>query len=474
MPYITEKSEFEGDDVPLLDTTTPVMGYDGTSIGPANAQAQVLANRTMWLKEESQKTNETVGGLTDTTEKIKLKQTSIGKQLTSLTEKVTSVDEDLSEKIKALDERETNDFQALTIGLGQATTDIATNGQSIRDLQSGLEEANNAQLKLEDSVEQVQTTVADQKKDIDTLKTAKQDKLQSGTNINTVMGVSLLDLREEGITLDDADDFAEVLKKRLSVGKGLTLQSAEDAASLILSVVKEENLGSNLIIQAATVTGGRLTEFKQKLRPTYNLRAFVFKSESVTAQSTLTVNFITDPSNQATSEYTGEGTMNRISIVPDTTTTRWSTLKTLKIDNNLYPNTKMAISPDSEGKTWYTYSAEENQWVELGELKVDTASADILVEKGITVKDFAALDISITAKWLSEQEDVPWLNVAFAASVDSATQVFVPAKMVATFNAADGWTMQSPYFSPVYITRDSIIFKPSSSGNYIFCYEFQK
>lgn len=479
MAYITEKSEFAGDDVPLLASTTPVKGYDGTSIGPANAQAQVLSNRTKWLKEGLETTNQSVAAVVDTAEKIKLKQTSIDKKLTTLTDKVSTVekestarDDALSSKITELDTRESNDFQSLTIGLGQATTDIADNGQAIRNLQSGLQDANTAHLKLEDTVEQVQTTVGEQKKAIDTLNTEKQDKLEAAKNINTVFGTSLLDVREEGITLEDADDFASVLKKRLSVGKGLSLKSAEDATSLILSVVKEENLGSNLIIQSATVAANKLTEFKAKQRPTYNLRAFVFKSESVAAQPTLTVNFITDPSNEATSPYEGDGTMNRISLVPDTTTTRWSDLKTLKIDSNLYPNTKMAVSLD--GEMWYTWSAEESQWIELGALKSDTASADILVEKGITLKDFAALNISVTAQWLSGQEDVPWFNLAFAANVSSATQVFVPAKMVATFNKSDGWTMQSPYFAPVSITRDSIVFKPTSSGDYIFCYEFQK
>ena len=49
MPNITELDEFTAD-VPLLELDTPVRGYDGTDIGPANEQAQRLANRTNYLK----------------------------------------------------------------------------------------------------------------------------------------------------------------------------------------------------------------------------------------------------------------------------------------------------------------------------------------------------------------------------------------------------------------------------------------
>ena len=45
MANLTETSEFTAD-VLRLDTDTPVKGFDGTDLGPANAQAQALANRT--------------------------------------------------------------------------------------------------------------------------------------------------------------------------------------------------------------------------------------------------------------------------------------------------------------------------------------------------------------------------------------------------------------------------------------------
>lgn len=50
MAKLNELAEFI-DSVLRLDTDTPVRGYNGIDIGPSNEQAQVLANRTRWLKE---------------------------------------------------------------------------------------------------------------------------------------------------------------------------------------------------------------------------------------------------------------------------------------------------------------------------------------------------------------------------------------------------------------------------------------
>lgn len=51
MKYIEENNVFT-EDILLLELDTPVKGYDGTDIGPANEQAQALANRTLWLKDK--------------------------------------------------------------------------------------------------------------------------------------------------------------------------------------------------------------------------------------------------------------------------------------------------------------------------------------------------------------------------------------------------------------------------------------
>lgn len=51
LPDITENSEFSPA-VKLLTTETPVLGYDGADINPANWQAQALANRTQWLRDK--------------------------------------------------------------------------------------------------------------------------------------------------------------------------------------------------------------------------------------------------------------------------------------------------------------------------------------------------------------------------------------------------------------------------------------
>ncbi|KGA38965.1 carbohydrate-binding protein, partial [Pectobacterium odoriferum] len=50
MPDMPEIAEFTPV-VKLLTTETPVLGYDGTNINPANWQAKVLADRTQWLRD---------------------------------------------------------------------------------------------------------------------------------------------------------------------------------------------------------------------------------------------------------------------------------------------------------------------------------------------------------------------------------------------------------------------------------------
>lgn len=63
MSTLTEIAEFV-ESVLRLDSDTPVRGYDGTDIGPANEQAQALANRTKWLKEKIDGILENIEGIT--------------------------------------------------------------------------------------------------------------------------------------------------------------------------------------------------------------------------------------------------------------------------------------------------------------------------------------------------------------------------------------------------------------------------
>ncbi|MEL7631687.1 discoidin domain-containing protein [Pectobacterium aroidearum] len=50
LPDMTESAEFTPA-VKLLTTETPVLGYDGNDINPANWQAKALADRTQWLRD---------------------------------------------------------------------------------------------------------------------------------------------------------------------------------------------------------------------------------------------------------------------------------------------------------------------------------------------------------------------------------------------------------------------------------------
>ncbi|MEC5343648.1 discoidin domain-containing protein [Brenneria populi] len=63
MANLTETAEFTAD-VPRLDVDTPVKGWDGAELGPANEQAQALANRTAWLRQRIQGQVTSVNGKT--------------------------------------------------------------------------------------------------------------------------------------------------------------------------------------------------------------------------------------------------------------------------------------------------------------------------------------------------------------------------------------------------------------------------
>lgn len=62
MNTLTEIAEFV-EQVLRLDLETPIRGYDGNDIGPSNEQAQVLANRTLWLKKKLEELASDVGDL---------------------------------------------------------------------------------------------------------------------------------------------------------------------------------------------------------------------------------------------------------------------------------------------------------------------------------------------------------------------------------------------------------------------------
>lgn len=553
MAYITEKGAFTEGNIPLLDTTTPVQGYDGTSIGPANEQAQVLGDRTVWLKGKIEETNTTVSTLTDTTEKIKLTQTSIEQRLTTVEDQVETVDKDsvsrdnkldvniqalkrnldtevssLDYRITQLDHREstdnkvlsdtvsalstkvtklsdktdtlstnvdglkkkvdtvttdvsslkettdqhTSEIQNLTITLGQATSDIADNKLAIHNIEVRLDDHDSTLLKYEDEIDTVKSTV-------DGLGKTKQDKLQSGTNINTVLGVNLENVKEGGITLADAKDFASVLKDHIAVGSGITLTESDDGQTLTLDTASNggggssgSGLGTSLVIKKVTTRANQELEYRTPVRPTsYNLRAYAFKATTTNALSNLTINFSQNPSGTPTSPWDSDGM--RISFLGDPTQTRWSSVNTLSIDASQYSSSRVAFSPD--GVNWYTYVTSSKRWVSLGELTTTKDSAILMLSRAMSVSEFNSLDATVMQKWLSSMENPPALNVAFAASgLSDESHRFVPASMSATFNSVSSWTRQADTAVPVTITPDSIIFKTTSAGDYVLCYELLK
>lgn len=550
MAYITENSEFADGNIPLLDTATPVQGYDGTSIGPANEQAQFLANRTLWLKEGLDAANQSVAAVVDTAEKIKLTQASIEKRLTTVEDAVETADKAsisrdtqlevkmqdqkrvldtnisaLDFNLKQLDHRESSNSQtaardisalkttvkqvsdstdqlstsvnnvtkkvtSLTTDVDSLTNKTATLTKDVNALKetasglttdlSGLKSSVDVNTQdiasLQEITEQHTSVINEVKTSVSELDEKKQDKLESGTNINTVFGTSLLEVKDGGITLGDAKDFAQVMKSHLAVGSGLTLTEAEDGQTLTFDAVSSggggTGLGTNLTIKKQSARANREYEYRPAARPTsYNVRAYAFKSEAERGGGDVTVNFDQNTYNSPTSPWDDDGI--RISFLNDETSAHWSALNSISIDSSVFANTRVAFSRD--GEEWYTYLRTEGKWGTLGKLTTDKDSAVKLADRGVLIKDFGGVDIAPLRQWLSSSETPPALNVAFAGTgLTNESHRFVPASLTASVGAVSSWSLQPLSSVSVAITQDTIIFKPNSDGDYVFCYELLK
>lgn len=183
MASLTELAEFV-DQVLRLDTDMPVKGFDGFTIGTANEQAQVLANRTLWLKENLDTLKDVVDALS-------------------------------SRNVVASVNKKTGTVTLTYKDVGAAATSHQHSADEItptseRDFVSSSEKR-----KWND----------------------KQDELVSSVNIKMLLGNSLLgqgniDINAKDITTDETFQFISAKERATWNGKQNTLTSGKDIVTL--------------------------------------------------------------------------------------------------------------------------------------------------------------------------------------------------------------------------------------------------
>lgn len=189
MSTLVEISEYI-DQVLRLDLDTPVKGFDGTEIGPSNEQAQVLANRTKWLKErltklseslEDIKDREYVASINKKTGAITLTYSDVGaaaKDHTHDASEITTTDE--KQFVSLEDKNNWNDKQEKLISGTTLKTVLGISLLGSGDItikSSQITTDETARFVTDDEIQKWNT---------------KQTKLVSGTNISTLHGKTLL------------------------------------------------------------------------------------------------------------------------------------------------------------------------------------------------------------------------------------------------------------------------------------------
>lgn len=200
MGKLVEVAEFI-DEVLRLDTSTPVKGYDGNDIGPANEQAQALANRTRWLKEqfaellaefEQISAMDYVLSVNDKTGKVVLKAEDVGAAPLEHKHPVTDIETTDSANFVSKEEKETWSNKQDKLVSGKTIKTVL--GESI--LGSGDIQINAKDVVVDDTH---QFTSTEEKGTWD----GKQNVLVSGKTIKTLHDQNLLGEGNVTLTADD-------------------------------------------------------------------------------------------------------------------------------------------------------------------------------------------------------------------------------------------------------------------------------
>lgn len=200
MASLTEVAEYI-ESVLRLDLETPVKGFDGTELGPSNEQAQALANRTKWLKEQL----ELLSGSVDSIDKrdyvvsvnkktgaLLLSYSDVGAAKAQHTHKPADIETSDEAKFVSSKEKETWDNKQ----------DKLSSGENIKTL-LGFSLVGSGDVTLTtDNIESTATNryTSDKEKEV---WNAKQSKLVSGTDIATLHGKTLLQSGDIKLTHSD-------------------------------------------------------------------------------------------------------------------------------------------------------------------------------------------------------------------------------------------------------------------------------
>lgn len=189
MGTLVEVAEFV-DSILRLDIDTPIRGYDGTDIGPANEQAQVLANRTLYLKENlialkkvltELQDREYVASVNEKIGKITLTYSDIDAAPATHTHPASQIETTTDAEFVSTSEK--TKWNGKQDKLISGTTLKTLLGNSL--LGSGNITINGKDITTTTEFQFVSQTEKDNWG-------SKQDKLVSGTNLSTLHGINLL------------------------------------------------------------------------------------------------------------------------------------------------------------------------------------------------------------------------------------------------------------------------------------------
>lgn len=127
---------------------------------------------------------------------------------------------------------------------------------------------------------------------------------------------------------------------------------------------------------------------------------------------------------------------------------------------------KIAVSKDKS--EWFVYR--NNAWTSIGTLTVNEAGANTLSSQGMTPTEYGAIT---DAQWVSffNPATDPGLVFAYSLSLPADGDNIVLTRNSLNVNESSSWRVQSASEVAISFRRNNVVFKPTTAGNYKFCYQ---
>lgn len=149
-----------------------------------------------------------------------------------------------------------------------------------------------------------------------------------------------------------------------------------------------------------------------------------------------------------------------------TDTEVYKTINTSTITFTQTGTSQSAIALSLDGIDWFVFKA--GVWVNIGNLTANTAGANKLIVDGMTVTQFNTLT---KAQWALIYDSTVTEGLLFAYALDyrdPTTETLKLTSFDARIDASSNWKLQTPAEVIIEVRKKSIIFRPTSAGNYKF------